>query len=260
MELEAVEIARRHLEAMWDEPGSAFKHFDSTAALPSSSSPNNPKPSAPNKPPAKQQSETQPEEWADDEGIRDVLSMGPSTTTAGKAKVAKKGLISSSSGGGASSSGVGASSSGGGASSVAVQDAAARMERDLAESSALYKANREDMLAQLREGPVPFGTFVCPRLAMNPSKRKVDQLTQDCLRAVSPDALPTALGRKDQFTKRLHLPDPRPVSAEKLDELEGVLDDVLIAKMRRAQAYAVRDDRPHIMWACVDAFRNASSR
>ena len=252
MEREAVEIARCHLEAMWNEPGSEFKHFDSTPLPPPKR-----KPSAPNKPPAKQ-SETQPEEWADDEGIRDVLSMGPSTT-AGKAKVAKKGpssssSSSSSSGGADSSSGAGSSS---GADSV-VQDEAAR-ERDLAEASALYKANKGDVLAQLRKGSVPFGTFVSTVVLKKSavSKRKVDKLTQDCVRAVSPDALPSALGRKDQFTKRLHLPDPRPVSIE---AGENGVDHDLAERMRRAQEYAVRDDRPHIMWECVEAFRNASSR
>jgi hypothetical protein len=233
MELEAVEIARCHLEAMWNEPGSEFKHFDSTQ-LPSPKR----KPSTLNK--STKQSETQPEEWVDDEGIRDVLSMGP-FTTAGKAKVAKQGPSSSSSSGAGSS---GAGSSGAGSSGAGSSN-----------SSAVQNAPTS-VLDQLREGSVPFGTFVSTVVLKKStvSKRKVDELTRDCLRAVSPDALPSALGRKDQFTKRLHLPDPRPVSDEVLDH---TLDPDLRAKMCRAQAYSRRDDRPHIMWACVEAFRNA---
>ena len=251
MELAAVEIARRHLEAMWNEPGSAFKQFDSAQITPPKGKPPTPKPPKPFK-----QSETRSEEWEFDEGIRDVLSMGPSM--AGKAKVAKTGPSSSSSS--SSSSGAGSSSAGSSGTGSVVQDAAAR-ERDLAESSALYKANKKDVLDQLREGSVPFGTFVntvrsWPHPTLS-AKRKVDKLTQDCLSAVSPDVLPSSLGRKDQFTKRKHLPDPRPVA---IVAGQNGVDEELAVKMRRAQAYSMRDDRPHIIWACVDAFRNASSR
>ena len=260
MASKAVEVARRHLEAMWNEPGSEFKHFD-VVKIPSSTE----KPPTSNK--SAKRGEMRPEEWAEDQGIRDVLSMWPVTPE--KPKVddrngACANLLTFSEAGVARSpvlqflGAFKATNTSSSSTASVVQDAAAR-ERDLAESSALYKANKNDVLEQLREGSVPFGTFVrTPVLKKSVvSKRKIDSVTRDYLCAVSPDHLPCALGRKDQFTKRLHLPDPRPAIIE---VGKNGVDDDLAERMRRAQAYARRDDRPHILWECVKAFRNASSR
>tara|TARA_B100001079_G_C16334405_1_gene480647 strand:+ start:184 stop:948 length:765 start_codon:yes stop_codon:yes gene_type:complete len=254
MASEAVEVARRHLESMWNEPGSEFKYFD-VAKIPLSTE----KPSTSNK--TAKRGEMRPEEWAENQGIRDVLSMWPVAPE--KPKVDDRNetpanVLTFSEKSVQWLEAFNASNTSSSSTSSVVQDAAAR-KRDLAESSALYKANKNDVLEQLRERSVPFGSFVrMPVLKKSTaSKRKIDNVTRDCLCAVSPDHLPSALGRKDQFTKRLHLPDPRPVNIE---VGKNVTDHDLAEKMRRAQAYARRDDRPYIVWDCVQAFRNASSR
>lgn len=254
MASEAVEVARRHLETMWNEPASEFKYFDVVKIpLPTE------KPSTSNK--SAKRGEMRPEEWAEDQGIRDVLSMWPVMPE--KPKVddrndARENLLTFSERSMQWLEAFNATNTSSSSTASVVQDAAAR-KRDLAESSALCKANKNDVLEQLREGSVPFGSFVrMPVLKKSTvSKRKVDDVTRDCLCAVSPDDLPSALGRKDQFTKRLHLPDPRPA---RIEVGKNGVDRSLAEKMRRAQAYARREDRPYIVWECVQAFRNASSR
>lgn len=254
MASKAVEVARRHLETMWNEPGSEFKHFDVVKVpLPTE------KPSTSNK--SAKRGDMRPEEWAEDQGIRDVLSMWPVMPEKPKAddrNEASANFLTFSERSMQWLEAFNATNTSSSSTASVVQDAAAR-KRDLAEASAIYKANKNDVLEQLREGSVPFGSFVrMPVLKKSTvSKRKIDNVTRDCLCAVSPDHLPSALGRKDQFTKRLHLPDPRPVNIE---VGKNVADHDLAEKMRRAQAYARRDDRPYIVWDCVQAFRNASSR
>lgn len=229
-----VDVARRHLENMWNEPGSEFKHFDSVKI-----------PSTTEKPPTSnnlsKRGEMRPEEWAEDQGIRDVLSMWPVAPE--KPKVDERNETR--------------------ANMLTFTERSKQwleaFNATNTSSSSTASVVQNDVLEQLREGSVPFGTFERTTVLKKStvSKRKIDNVTRDCLCAVSPDHLPSALGRKDQFTKRLHLPDPRPA---RIEVGKNGVDAELAEKMRRAQAYARRDDRPHILWECVQVFRNASSR
>ena len=199
---DGIDIARRHLEAMWDEPASTFKCFDSTPIPPPKSL----------QPIASRSAD-----------IHDIMGMGRST---------------------AGSSGSSSSSS------SSSHHSADPMDLEAAQALALD---------EMRDGWVPFGTLSTVVLKKaTVTKRKVDRLTEDCMSAVSPASLPTMLGRKDQLSKRLHEPDPRPVT---IVPGERGVDATVAARMGRAQASSrngLCDERPGIVWACVHAFRKTA--